>query len=128
MTTITIEVPEELAHRLVPLRGQLPMLLTRVLATLAASDPPVTARVAAAEPAWAETVDFLASSPTREEILGFRFSPGVQARAAALIDRNRDGALGDAEQAELDGYELLNALLIQLKARARGLSTAAASV
>lgn len=126
MTTITIEVPDELANRLAPLRGQLPMLLTRVLATWAAPEPAVEARMAAAEPVWAEAVDFLASSPTREEIIAFRFSPTVQARAGTLLDRNRDDALSDAEQAELDGYELLNALLIQLKARAHGPATTTA--
>lgn len=38
----------------------------------------------------------------------FRASASVQARVEALLDRQREGLLSDAERDELDGYEILD--------------------
>lgn len=38
----------------------------------------------------------------------FRASTAVQQRIEALLERNRDGALSDAEREELDCYEALD--------------------
>lgn len=117
-TTITLEVPDELANRLTPVRNQLPLLLAVALELVggpgdgpALSDP--TALIVA------EIIEFLAQGPTSSEILAFKVSRQAQDRLEELLDKNREGALTPQEKAELDTNQQINHLLILLKARAR---------
>jgi hypothetical protein len=118
MTTITLQVPDELAARLAPLRDRLPQLLSIALELF--PDLPLNAlELAADNPAFAEMIDFLASGPTPAQIAAFKVSPSVQARLEELLDKNREEGLTDPETAELEAYAQVNHLLLLLKARAR---------
>jgi hypothetical protein len=121
MSTITLQVPDELAARLAPLHDQLPRLLSMALELYPASLPLAASIPEAAHPAFREMIDFLASGPTPEQIVSFRASPAVQARLEDLLDKNREQGLSDDEAAELDVYEQVNHVLLLLKARARPL-------
>jgi hypothetical protein len=60
-----------------------------------------------------ELVDFLASAPSREQLLNFRPSEEVRRRARGLLAKIRDGSLTNEEQQELDQFEQAE-LLMQL--------------
>lgn len=119
MTTITLEVPDELAVRLAPVRERLPQLLSLALELLPGEFPISAAAVSASHPAFDEMIDFLAGGPTPEQIIEFKASPAAQARLEELLDKNREEGLTEAESAELDVYEQINFVLLLLKARAR---------
>jgi hypothetical protein len=121
MTTITLEVPDELAARLAPLRDRLPKLLSIAL-ELFPTDVPLTLPASEAlNPAFDEIVDFLASGPTPQQIAAFKVSPSTQVRLEELLAKNSEDGLSDEEAAELDVYEQINHIMILLKARARAL-------
>jgi hypothetical protein len=120
MTTITLELPDELAARLVTLRDRLPQLLSIALELSPSSDVPLTLpALTPAHRAFEEMLDFLASGPSPEKIVAFKVSPAAQARLEELLEKNRQEGLTDEEAAELDVYSQVNHILILLKARAR---------
>ena len=120
MTTITLELPDELAARLVALRDRLPQLLSIALELSPSSDAPLALpALTPAHPAFEEMLDFLASGPSPEKIVAFKVSPAAQARLEELLEKNRLEGLTDDEAAELDVYSQVNHILILLKARAR---------
>jgi hypothetical protein len=116
MQTITLEVPADLADRLAALGDRLPDLLR--LAVALESKPPAGAERADI-PAFREMIDFLAGTPTLEQILGFKVSPSTLERLEDLLDKNREGSLTDDESAELDVCEEVQRVMLLLKARAR---------
>ncbi|MGH9800925.1 MAG: hypothetical protein ACRD82_11225 [Blastocatellia bacterium] len=119
MTTITLELPDDLASQIDPLRNRLPHLLYEMLA---ASSPKPSQRVVkngGASPVYQEVIDFLASGPTPNQIRTHRPSPVSQNRLAELLDKNREEELTEAEASELDLYEQVDDLMSLLKARAR---------
>lgn len=115
MTTITLEVPDELAARIAALRDSLPELLAEVV------DGRVSPalRAGITYPVYREMLDFLASGPTPEQIIAFQISAAAQARLAELLEKNRAEGLAETETAELDVYELVHHSVIRLKALAR---------
>ena len=66
-----------------------------------------------------EILDFLASAPSQEDIIAFRPSDDLQARASTLLDKNRGGNLTADERVELDEFQRMNHFMTMLKARAR---------
>ena len=122
MTTITLEVPDELAIRLAPLHDQLPKLLS-IAADLFAIETlsSTTADSEAIHPTLKETIDFLISGPTLEQIIGFKISSVAQARLEELLDTKRESSLTEDETIEFDLYGQINHFLILLKAQARTL-------
>lgn len=121
MAELTIQVPDQLAQRLEPLRSRLPELLSQLLETTNPSQTRLPLAIDNPEDmplAYIEVLDFLIKRPTPQEIAAFKVSPQAQARIAALLDKNRQQAVDDAEAAELDVYEQLEHLMILLKARA----------
>lgn len=66
-----------------------------------------------------EIADFLASTPSREELLEFRPSEHVQERARQLLAKIKTGRLSDDERRELDRFEHLEVLMRLVKARLR---------
>ncbi len=64
-----------------------------------------------------EIVDFLASAPSREELLNFRPSERVQWRARELLAKLRDDNLTSEEQQELDQFEQAEFLMQLICAR-----------
>ena len=111
MTTITLEVPDELAARLHPLRSRLTDLLTLLVRDSFCTPP-------SGHPAD-EMLDFLISRPAPADILTFKSSPAAQARLEELLDKNREDGLSETEQLELDRYQQMNHFFILLKAHAR---------
>lgn len=121
MAELTIQVPDELASRLEPLRSRLPELLLQLLETTNPSwetYSDVKANPTDISPAYIEVLDFLINSPTPAEIAAFKVSPQAQTRLGFLLDKNREETLTETEAAELDVYEQLEHLMILLKARA----------
>ncbi len=119
MTTITLQVPDEVAKQLAPLRSQLPALLLTAI-EVASLDRAASASVLPSESRLlAELVELITRRPTATEIIAFKFSPQAQARLQELEDRNREVSLNRDESAELELYSQINHLMILLKARAR---------
>lgn len=120
MTTITLEVPDELAVRLVPLHDQLPKLLSIAVDLFPAERSLIETDVLeVSHPVFKEVMDFLISRPTPEQIVAFKISSSTQARLEELLDKNQEGSLTDDETTELDIYEQINHLFILLKTHAR---------
>lgn len=119
MTTITLEVPDELAVRLAPVRQKLPGLLSQALELEAAETLALEEADGVNQPVFQETLNFLTSRPTPQDILMFKASPTAQERLEELLDKNRDEGLTEEEETELDVYEQVNDLMILLKAHAR---------
>jgi hypothetical protein len=119
MTTITLEVPDELAAQLNAVQDHLPALLYEVLVSARNNKAVGSLSRGRIHPAYREMVDFLASGPTTEQIIDHKPSQDLQERAAELLEKNREeGLIGD-EEVELDGFEQVNQLMSLLKARAR---------
>ncbi|MBK8030901.1 MAG: hypothetical protein IPK17_15690 [Chloroflexi bacterium] len=66
-----------------------------------------------------EILDFLTSAPTLEDIIAFKPSDALQARASELLEKNRQGKLGGEEDNELDEFARMDDFMSMLKARAR---------
>jgi len=121
MAELTIQIPDELAQRLEPLRKRLPELLSQILDL---TNPSSDFLAIAADnqqvipPAYLEVLDFLVTRPTSKEIVAFKVSPEAQERLRLLLDKNAEGTLTTSEVAELDVYEQLEHLMVMMKARA----------
>jgi hypothetical protein len=118
MTTITLEIPDELAQRLNLIGDQLPALLSYALDV---SGMPVAEVMPGSKssPVWLEAIDFLARTSEPVEIVNFKLSPAAQDRLEELLDLHREGTLMPQERAELDSFLQINHLFILLKARAQ---------
>jgi hypothetical protein len=66
-----------------------------------------------------EVAEFLAQSPSREELLAFRPSVKAQERWEALVAKSKNRALSNVEEWELDQFEHLEMLMQSIKARIR---------
>ncbi|MBR8831602.1 MAG: hypothetical protein N5P05_003092 [Chroococcopsis gigantea SAG 12.99] len=105
MARIILEVPDELSEQLARVGERLPELLA-----LSLQQPALSAHI------YRYILDFLATGPTREEILAFGPSPDMSDRLKVLLSRNKAGELTPSEQQELDEYERIEHLIIMLKA------------
>jgi hypothetical protein len=105
MSTITIEVPDELSDLLAEAGDRLPELLAQSL-----RQPPLPAHV------YRYVLDFLATNPSAEEISSFAPTPEMTERLRTLLTREADSNITPAEKAELDEYERLEHLMIMIKA------------
>jgi len=119
MTTITLEVPDELAAQIAALRGRLPDLLAQVLKSESSGTKPQVNGTQQSSPLYREIVDFLASDPSPEQVVAFRISAAAQERLEDLLEKNREEGLTLVETAELDAYLQARDLMILLKADAR---------
>lgn len=68
---------------------------------------------------FAELLDFMVSSPSPEAIIAFKPSPQMEARLDELMRKNKQDALSDDEQHELEAFLQLNHFVNMLKIRAR---------
>lgn len=118
MTTIMLEVPDQLADRLKLVGKQLPQLLNQTM-NLAGIPSSEGARLLAMSPFMQEVADFLVSGPTPQAIIAFKASPVAQAQLEELLARNREEILTPQERTELDTIQSANHLLIILKSQAR---------
>jgi hypothetical protein len=64
-------------------------------------------------------LDFLASTPTPEQIVAYQPPEPLQQRLSELLAQNRAGGLSAAEQTELDEFLRMNRFMSRLKLKAR---------
>ncbi len=107
MVQLTMQVPEDLAKRIQPIRSWLPTILELSL---------VGFRTLATETA-AETIQFLLTNPSPQEVFNYHASERAQQRLQRLLTLNEAGLLGEAEQLELDELQRIEHTLIMLKAK-----------
>ncbi len=74
---------------------------------------------ATAETLFDEILDFLASSPTAEQLIAYVPPAALQQRLSELLDKNRSSNLTETEQIELDEFLRMNRLMSRLKLKAR---------
>lgn len=104
---MTLQVPEDLAERIRPMRSWLPTILElslvgyRTMATATAT----------------EVIEFLAQEPKPREVLEYHASEKSQARLRRLLALNAAGLLGEEETRELDELQKIEQILILLKAQ-----------
>jgi hypothetical protein len=106
MTTITLEVPEHLAHTLNEIGDQLPLVLEMGISRYA----PLSTK------AYVEAITFLTQDPQPAELAAFRFSDEVENRISELLEKNRNDTLSKAEEVELERLSLLEEQLQLVKA------------
>lgn len=111
MSSITLEVSDELAERLRPLRDRLPHVLELGLRELNAAGQPCFEGTA-------EVLEFLAGLPAPDDILALRPSARLQARVSELLAKNRAEGLTSEEEQEWQRYEYLEHLVRMAKAKA----------
>lgn len=121
MTTITLEVPEELAAKLEQFRPHLSALLNEILNGRSGERVLVDIGVAPSRQVFDEMITFLASGPTRKQIIAYKLSDAAQTRLRELLDKNREDGLTEVESAELDVFQSVDHLMGSLIARARAL-------
>jgi hypothetical protein len=78
MTTITLDVPDELAKQLVQRREQLPRLLAMTLELFPTAPPEALPVSYTSHPVFEEMLTFLASGPSPERIVAFKSSSAAQ--------------------------------------------------
>ena len=117
MTTITLELADDLAADIVAVRHRLPEIIALGLNKLS----PLPAQV------YAHILSFLASGPAPEQLLDFRPTPEMKERLDALLDKSRSGTLTEIEQQELGEYERIEHIVVMLKARTLPYLTSSAS-
>ena len=105
MTTITLEVPDELAEALSRAGERLPELLA-----LSLQQPALPAYI------YRYILDFLISQPTVEQLAAFGPTPEMTERLQTLLARQAAGDITPAEAAELDEYERIEHLIVMLRA------------
>jgi hypothetical protein len=106
MSTITIEVPDELSHLVDDAGDRLPELLAQSLRL-----PALPAHV------YRYVLDFLASDPSTEQVASFAPTAGMIERQRTLLAREAKNNITLAEKAELDEYERLEHLMAMIESR-----------
>ena len=107
MVNVTVQLSDSLAEQFVPAQRWSAPLMEIGLARLKTSAS-ITA---------SEIVEFLLGNPTTQDLLDFHVSDRGQVRMQRLLALNEAGLLGESEQNELDELELLEHILISLKAQ-----------
>lgn len=101
----SVTLPDELAARVAPFSRWVPTVLE--VGLLALKTPAVETA--------GELVEFLAINPSPQEVQAYHVSKRAQVRMNRLLTLNQAGALGEAEQRELDELIKLEYLIIILK-------------
>jgi hypothetical protein len=104
MSTITIEVPDELSDLVAAAGDRLPELFAQSL-----RQPALPAHV------YRYVLDFLASNPSAEQVASFAPTPEMIERQRTLLVREEANNITPTEKAELDEYERLEHLMIMIK-------------
>ncbi len=119
MTTITLEVPDELAAHFKIAPAALSALIREAIAAKVARSAPQPGSDESAPPIYQEIIDLLTSGPTADQLIAFKISDSAQERLEELLHKNREEELMAEERAELNTYLRLSEYLTKLKARAR---------
>ncbi len=108
MTSMTLQLPDSLAQRLLPAASWLSAILELSL---------LGCRTCAAATA-AEVIRFLLTAPNRTGLLEFHVSEAAQTRLQRLLALNEAGLLSETELQELNELEQIEHIFVMLKARA----------
>ena len=110
MVQMTMQVPNDLAKRLQPIRYWLPTILELSL---------VGFKTLAIETAT-EIIQFLSANPSSQDVINYHVSKRAQARLRRLLALNEVGELGEKEKRELDELQKIEHIIIILKAQTAG--------
>ena len=110
-SSVTVEIPDNLAAQLSSLEDQLPQILELGLRELNAVGQ-------FSFEGAAQVLEFLAGLPSPEEIIALRPSEALQQRITNLLDKNREQGLSTVEALEWQQYEYLEHLVRLAKAKA----------
>ncbi len=119
MTTITLEVPDELAAQFKIEPAQLPALIREAVESRLSKPTPAMASPETPPFLHQEVIDFFASNPPLEQIAEFKISAPTQERLDDLLDKNREEGLTPEEKSQVEQYTHYRHIMILLKAGAR---------
>lgn len=105
MVQMTMQVSNDLAKRLQPIRYWLPTILELSF---------VGFKTLATETAT-EIIQFLSANPSPQDVLNYHVSKRAQARLRRLLALNEAGVLGEMEKLELDELQQIEHIIIMLK-------------
>lgn len=108
---ITVEIPDDMAQTLEPLKDNLPQVLALGLQQLQAN--PVNGFSS-----LVDVLEFLATLPSPQEILDLHLSEATQAQVDTLLEKNQNGELSPVEQMLWQQYEFIEHLVRIAKAQA----------
>ena len=116
MSTLVIDIPDDLAYRLKPYSNHLPAILEIGLdqfdpGELFPAEPDLSAELDS-------IIDFLYSLPSPEAIIGLRASKALQARISEMLEKNRNEGLTPAEEVWWEKFEYVEHLIRIAKAKA----------
>ena len=116
MSTLVIDIPDDLAHRLKPYHNHLSAILEIGLDQF---DPGEMLPAEADFSAELDgIIDFLRSAPSPEAVIGLRASKAFQVRISELLEKNRNEGLTAAEAAWWEKFEYVEHLIRLAKAKA----------
>jgi hypothetical protein len=111
MSSITLEIPDDLVERLRALADRLPRVLDLGLRALSI-EPQLEYG------GTADVLERLAGLPAPEEVLGLRPSTALQDRISVLLEKSRADRLSPEEELEWQRIEYLEHLVRLAKAKA----------
>jgi hypothetical protein len=111
MSSITLDVPDEVAEKLHALADRLPRILDLGLRAL-------SAEASSEYEGVADILEVLATLPTAEEVLGLRAAPTLQHRIQELLEKSRRSGLSPVEQLEWERIDYIEHLVRIAKAKA----------
>jgi len=107
MTKVMVELTDEVATRITPMRNWLSTVLE--LSLVGFKTPAVATAT--------EIVEFLASDPSPQEVINYHVSTRGQEYLQRLLALNAAGLLSTDEQHELDELEKIEHIFVMLKAQ-----------
>ena len=108
---VSVNIPDELADRLNPMKDRLPEILELGIRELNAASQ-------VGYSGAAEVLELLAKLPTPEEIANLRPATELQERVSELLEKNRTEGLTSDEEALWERYQYLEHLVRLAKAEA----------
>jgi hypothetical protein len=116
--TVTLNLPEAIYQRLKQRSQQAQRSLEDELLAVLVTKIPTTETLQDSPLAYTEIVEFLGHGATAQEIAEFRLSQTAQNRAQSLLQKNKEGLLSPAEEAELELYVELENFMALIKIQA----------
>lgn len=102
MTTITLEVPDELAAYFKIAPAALSALIREAVAAKTSRLLPQNGSEESAPPVYQEVIDLLTSGPTADQLLAYKISDSAQEKLEELLHKNSEEGLTAEEKAELN--------------------------
>lgn len=111
MSSITLDVPDEVAEKLHALADRLPRILDLGLRAL-------SAEASSEYEGTADVLELLATLPAAEEVLSLRAAPTLQRRIQELLEKGRSSGFSPEEQLEWERIDYVAHLVRIAKAKA----------